>query len=50
MSKYTVSFTEIMSLRDTGEVSEAYVASNDEVGYFAPTDELRIQIKNTFGG
>ncbi len=40
---------EILELRTAGELTEEFLATNDEVGYFTPGAELRAQIRNVFG-
>lgn len=44
-----ISFLEIMNLRAAGELEEAYVAQDDEIGHFRPTPALRAAIDAAYG-
>lgn len=42
-------FTTLMRLKKSGDLKEVYVSADDEVGHFAPPQELRDQIYEAFG-
>lgn len=44
-----IGWARIMEMRAAGELYEQYVEAGDESGYFAPTLEMREQIKALFG-
>lgn len=45
-----IDFASIVSLRQDGELIEAYVSPDDDVGHFTPTPALRAEIDAAFGG
>jgi len=44
-----IQWATIMELRNLKQVSEEFVEPDDSVGYFAPTDEIRAELRDAFG-
>ena len=44
-----IKFLDVLALCKEGEMENKFVSSDDEIGFFSPTDDVRQQIKNAFG-
>lgn len=45
----SISFVAVMEMRKAGELVDAFVSDDDEVGHFTPTPKIREMIYNAFG-